>query len=111
MKQQFRQNTATLTMEQNLENYGLEDANVKILNKNTENIRKSHKCNQCDYVSSHTGHLRAHLKKHSGEGSYKCNLCDFASSQAGDLRRHLKIHSGEKTNATNVTLHHFMQAL
>ena len=83
----------TVTMEKNLQNYDLilKDANV---------IR-SHECNQCNYVSSHKGHLRTHLKTHSGEKSNKCNQCDFASSQAGDLRTHLKTHSGEKSNKCN----------
>ena len=78
-------------MEHNIENYdfGLKDANVKILKKNAE---KSNKCNQCDYASSNSGHLRTHLKKHSGEKLNKCNQCDFVSSQADGLRRHLKTH-------------------
>ena len=89
-----------LAMEPNLENYdfGLKDANVKSLKKNTANVIKSHKCNQCDYASSWAGHLRRHLKMHSGEKPNKCNQCDFASSQAADLRRHFKMHSGEKAN-------------
>ena len=37
------------------------------------------------------------MKAHSEVKSYKCNLCDFASVQAGHLKRHLKIHSGEKS--------------
>ena len=42
----------TLAMEQILENYdfGLNDANVKILRKNTTNVIKSNKCNRCDYA-------------------------------------------------------------
>ena len=82
-------------MEQNLENYdfGLNDANGKILKKNTD--IKSHKCNQCDYASSIAGNLSRHLKTHSGEKSNKCNQCDYASSQVGHLRRHLKTHNGE----------------
>ena len=89
-----------VAMEQNLKNLnlGLQDANVKIMKKNIDNVIKSHKCNQCDYASSHAGQLRAHLKRHSGEKSNKCNQCGYASSQAGHLRRHLKTHSGEKSN-------------
>ena len=64
-------------MEQTLENcdFGLKDENVKILRKNTDNVIKSNKCNQCDYASSHAGNLRAHLKKHSGEIAFHiyCN--------------------------------------
>ena len=91
-------------MEQNLDNYefSLKDEYVKILKKNTD---KSHKCNQCDFAYSRTGHSRRYLKTHSREKSNKCNQCDNASSQAADFRKHLKMHSGEnQTNAINVTL-------
>ena len=87
--------------------------------------KKSNKCDQCDYVSSQAGHLRTHLKTHSGEKSNKCNQCGYASYRAGDLkthsiekankcnycdyacsdsgplRTHMKIHSGEKPNKCN----------
>ena len=73
-------------MEQNLDNYdfGYKDANSKILKGNIDNVIKPHKCNQCDYASSHASHLRTHFKKHSGEKSNKCNQCDFASSWASE---------------------------
>ena len=57
---------------------------------------KSNKCNLCDYATSNAGHLRTHLKMHSGEKTNKCNQCDYASSRASDLRTHLKTHDGEK---------------
>ena len=39
-----------MTMEQSIENdFGLKDANEKILKKNTDDVIKSNKCNQCDY--------------------------------------------------------------
>ena len=83
-----------MAMEKNLQNlnFGLQDANVKIMKKNIDNVIKSHKCNQCNYTSSQAGHLRRHLKMHSGEKSNKCNQCDFASIQAGNLRTNLKSH-------------------
>ena len=76
--------------------FNLKDANVKIKKKTTDNVTKSNKCNQCDYASSNTGHLRSHLKTHSGEKSNKCNQCDFTSSYASNMRRHLKTHIVEK---------------
>ena len=87
-------------MEQTLENYdfGLKDANVKIMKKNTDNVIKSNKCNQCDFASCYASALRTHLKTHGGEKSNKCNQCDFASSYASALKDHLRTHSGEKSN-------------
>ena len=77
-----------------------------------EHKGKSNKCNQCDYASSQAGHLRTHLKTHSGEKSNKCSQCDYASSRACHLRTHLKMHSGENhTNATSVTMHPPMRAI
>ena len=60
-----------MAMEHNLGNYdfGLKDANVKILRKNTDNVIKSNKCNQCDFASSYASALRRHLKTHGGEKS------------------------------------------
>ena len=90
-------------MEQNFENYDirLTEANVENLKKNADKSLKSHRCNQCDFTSSHTSALGTHLKTHSGVKSNKCNQCDYASSDASNLRAHLKTHSGEKSNKCN----------
>ena len=72
----------------------------------------THNCNQCDFASSWADALRTHLKTHSGEKSNKCNQCDFAYSDPSSLWRHLKTHNGEsQTNATNVIMHPFRQAI
>ena len=57
--------------------------------------KKSNKCNQCDYAFFQAGHLREHLKMHSGKKLCGCNQCDYASSYASTLNRHLKTHSRE----------------
>ena len=73
---------------------------------------KSNKCNQCDYACFQAGNLRKHLKTHSGEKSNRCNQCDYTSSQAGNLKTHLKTHSGKsQTNAANVTMPLLIQAI
>ena len=88
-----------LEMDQNLEqrDLGKNTAN-QVPIRETDGREKSNKCHQCDSTFSQAGHLRTHMKTHSGEKSNKCNQCDFASSRAGSLRTHLKTHSGEKSN-------------
>ena len=78
----------------------------------THQDRRSNKCNQHEYMSSHASNLRLHLKTHSGEKQYKCNQCDYACSHVGDLRRHFK-RTVEKsqTDAHNVTLPLLRQAI
>ena len=60
-------------------------------------IRDS-KCSLCDYASSRAGHLRTHMKTHTGEKSNKCNQCDYAASQGVHLMTHMRTHTGEKLN-------------
>ena len=55
------------TMEQTCQNYDFGLRDEEILKKKTDKTEKSNKCNQCDYASSQAGHLRRHLKTHSGE--------------------------------------------
>ena len=81
-----------------VEIHSLGEQNMEIPKAKTKNVTKMNKCKQCNYASSHKGHLKVHMKIHSGEKSNKCNQCDYAPIQAGDLRTHLKTHRGEKTN-------------
>ena len=84
----------------------------------SENVTKndqdmtSNKCNQCMYASLKADNLRIHLQRHSGEKANKCKQCNYATAHSSALKTHLK-HTAEKsrTNATNVTMHPFMQAI
>ena len=80
--------------DKNIERFDLaeNEANVETsgnVKKKGQDIRIN-KCNQCKYTSSNKGHLRTHLKMHSGE------KCDYASYRASNLMKHLKTNSGEK---------------
>ena len=51
---------------------------IKLYGIRLANIRWSH-------VSSHTGNLKTHLRNHSEENTHKCNQCDYASSDTGHI--------------------------
>ena len=73
------------------------EANVECsrnVTKNSQDITEN-KCNQCKYKSSNAGHLRIHLKRHSGEKPNKCNQCASAFSEASQLKRHENTHWGQ----------------
>ena len=72
------------------------DAGHLRIHLKTHSGSKPHKCNICDYASTDTGRLRRHIKIHFGEKPNKCMQCDFACIQAVNLRRHMKTHSGTK---------------
>lgn len=38
---------------------------------------RPYKCTECDYATTHKGHLTQHLRKHSGERPFKCETCDY----------------------------------
>ena len=58
-------------MDQNLENCGLSKNDdivvIKAHMRVTNASKKSNKCNQCGYASSHMDNLRTRLKTHSGK--------------------------------------------
>ena len=50
-------------------------------NMQRQKVDKLKKCNQCDYASTSTGHLKGHFKTHTKERPHKCDQCDFSSAQ------------------------------
>ena len=53
----------------------------------------SNNCDQCDFASSWTNSLKAHLKTHSGAKSKKCNHCEYTLIRPEHFKGHIWNHT------------------
>ena len=53
-------------------------------------------CFRCNKSFKESGHLKRHIKVHTGESACSCDLCGKNFMDTSDLSRHRKIHFGDK---------------
>ena len=89
---------------------GCNDGNIPLLNQHCEgkiNIDenfesifvggfKRFKCRFCSYLSVQKGHMRTHVRKHTGERPFKCDSCSACFYTKCNLTAHQRIHSASK---------------
>ena len=70
----------------------IEEASVEA----KKGVRKTNKCNLCDFECVRADSLRRHFRTHTEEKLFKCSNCEYTSSHKGSLENHMTKHAGEK---------------
>ena len=48
-------------------------------------MKRSIKCDQCEYFSMHKGALRMHMNKHNEKRPLECNKCEYTTIKKRSL--------------------------
>lgn len=59
-------------------------------------LDRPYRCHLCRAQFRQNGHLKSHIRTHTGERPYKCRICGLSFTQSGAVRRHELRHRGQK---------------
>ncbi|XP_076020353.1 uncharacterized protein LOC143011381 [Genypterus blacodes] len=70
---------------------------------------KPFSCTVCGKNFIHNGELKIHMRFHTGEKPFSCSFCDKNFITSGELKVHMRIHTGEKPFSCSVCGKNFTQ--
>ncbi|XP_057321454.1 zinc finger protein 578-like [Microplitis mediator] len=71
------------------------------------NIKKTHKCDHCNYGTNVATNFDRHMKKHFGGPLLKCTYCDFETLYSDNLKRHeRRLHARKSLPVGNIKNKH-----